>query len=457
MRELLIGRNAVNYASSKTSTSANTAANPKDLALGAVGIYYLGVNGTNAGKTVLLQSANLANLASTTLGAGVPKSDIRYIFAQGTTDGVIMSKAYAPKDFARIYGKEYVAAQKQVSYVGYNGSTGNLTSGTPTAVDEAVIGFSDVFSAVGPEDELKTISATTAIGDSVYTVAGKLAIAINADAVSPENSGAKFVADVVGDGVLSAIAYVGNVTYTAGDTTITVGTSHNVLANNYLRIVQNAQTGVIDVAAATVANSVVYKVVSVTATTIVLDRAFTGITQTLSAANAITTNTQSTTAPASAGVRLYAYDNVYLQFKLSADEIIAYSTITYSVGINPGSGTANQMARLQKDGQIARGFFGTADGDLYAGGKTPISYINGTVYDLYFFDVDQKVDSIVDSKFAVQSYGMVVAFEDAASIAGQNQFEFDAIVMGATGIFGTPAAPISETSEVVAGDATPAS
>lgn len=454
MRELLIGRNAVNYASSKTSATANTAANPKDLALGAIGIYYIDMASPTLGATVLLQSANLATLIT---DAGVAKSDIRYIFAQGTADGVIMTKAYAPKDFSRIYAKEFLTVQKQVSYVGFNGSTGNLTSGTVSAIGEAVIGFADVFSASGPEDELKTTSAVTAVGDVTYVVATKLANAINADAISSENSGAKFIGDAVGDGVLSATTFGGNVTFTNGSASFTALVSSTLAVNDYIRVVLNPQTGVIDNTAATVANSVVFKITAVSGTTYTMDGNWTGITQTIALAVANVAITESTTAPVNAGVRITPYDNSYLQFKLSADQQIAYSPITYSVGLNTGSGTPAQIAKLQKDAQIARGFFNTADGDLYAGGKTPISYINGTAYDLYFFDVEQKVDTVVQSQKAVQNYSIVVAFEDGASIAGQNQFEFDAIVMAAGATFGTPASAIFIAAPGVMGDATPAS
>lgn len=445
MRELLIGRNAVNYASSKTSTTANAAANPQDLALGAVGVYLLGVDGSNAGKTVLVTTANLSTVATL---AGAAKSEIRYIFAQGTADGAILSRAVTAREFKRNYKKEYAVAQKEVSYVGYNGATGTL-AGTPTlAYDEALIGFANRMNQSLPEDEIKSISATILLGDSSYTIASKLAAAINANAISADNAGAAFLGEVVSDGIATAIAFVGSVVYTAGSDTLTVGTSHNVAAGDYYRVVLNPQTGVIDITAATVANSVVYKVLAITATTIQLDRPFTGITQTITQANAITTATKGT-VPANVGLRIAALSNVYLQFALSADGLIKYSPITYAVGINPGSGTLTQMRKLEKDAQIARGGFNTADPYL----PKALSYIAGTIYDLYFFDILLDVDTVVQSAKAVQDYGMIVAFEDAASIAGQNQYDFDTIVADATnGILGSATAPVSESVDPINGD-----
>lgn len=462
MKDLLIGRLAINYAASKTNPAVNSALNPADLALGAIGVYALGVNGANAGKTILVTAALLPDIADDVLGAGIAKADIQYSFAQGTADGYISTKYYKAKEFVREYMKEYQAALNQVTYVGYNGSTGTLLGSVASTFDEATIDFAARFNQFMPEDEIKSISAGLVIGDTTYDIARKLANAINENAVSPDNAGARYAANVVADGFITgAIAFVGNVTFTNGSPVITVGTSHDVVVGNFLKVVLDAQTDLIPIPAVapSLTNSVLFKVVAVTATTITLDRAWAGNTQTLIAADAITSVVKSLVSPTNFGLRLTPYpfqlNNEYLQFQIGLGGVIKGSLITYAQGINPGSGTLNHMQRLQKDAQIANGFWNTVDGYLYAGGKTPISYINGTTYDLYFFDVAPIVDTTVQSQKATHYYNAIVAFEDGVSGAGQNQTVFHSIVAGTDSIFGTALAPLPITVPFETGDALP--
>lgn len=460
MKDLLIGRLAVNYAASKTNPAVNTALNPADLALGAIAVYALGVNGVNAGKTILVTSTNIATIANLT---GVAKADIQYSFAQGTSDGYLSTKYYKAKEFVREYKKEYAAALNQVTYVGYNGVSGTLLGSVASTFDEATIDFAGRFNQFAPEDEIKSISANLSIGDTVYDIARKTADAINASAISPDNAGARYAANVVADGFITgAIAFVGAVTLTNGSPVITVGTSHDVVVGNYIKLTSDAQTDLVPIPAVapSLTNSVLFKVIAVTATTITLDRAYPGVTQTLAQADAITSIVKSLVAPTNYGLRITPYpfllNNEYLQFQLGLGGVIKGSLITYAQGINPGSGTLNHMQRLQKDAQIANGFWNTVDGYLYAGGKVPISYINALNYDLYFFDVAPIVDTTVQSQKAVHYYNAVVAFEDGAAIAGQNQFEFDIIVTDATnGIFGSATTPLAITVPFETGDASP--
>ena len=429
MKEVFINQ-AVKYAASKTSATANTALTPDLLAVGASGIYTI----DTAGKPSLVTASNVSSIVSTT---GVTKDDVPYVFAQGTATGVYVSKSVKPKYLKRLFKVTYADVTKQVSYVGWNTVSGSL--GYPaTIVDftETVIGYQVNNRKSSPIETYGTTSATLRSTYNLYDAASATVTALIGDGF--------FDANVVSDGVSTAIVattdFTGTLTFTNGSAGVVVGTSFGgtlLVAGNYLRVTQNAQTGVITVAAATATNSVLYKIVSVVGTTLTLDRPFYGVTTTLSQANAATIIKVGTTTPTNVGIRLVSTDaKEYQQFTLNVGGVINSATITYSVGMNPGSGTPAQMQTLESGFFSASGFWNTADPFL----RSPATQLQAVGYDLYFMDFYLPYAGKIDDAKELENYEINVAFPDGSYTTGDNEADFETIVNAAFGVSGTPVA-----------------
>jgi hypothetical protein len=203
--QILIGKN-VNYAASKASTTADTATSPELLKDGAIGFY------TETGT--LIPAA----------GTGMSTAT-RFFIAQGTSTGCIVTPILDKRSTLKTkYNKDYTAPVRQVSYVGYNGSTGSLATPSIANDDEALIKI--IETTVGRQVFPK--QTYTAILDASQTdvdIAAELAYEINNVAFATQTSDF-VVAEVVSDGTLSNYAITGTtptVTFTNGSRVVTLG------------------------------------------------------------------------------------------------------------------------------------------------------------------------------------------------------------------------------------------
>jgi hypothetical protein len=386
--QILIGKN-VNYAASKASTTADTATSPELLKDGAIGFY------TETGT--LIPAA----------GTGMSTAT-RFFIAQGTSTGCIVTPILDKRSTLKTkYNKDYTAPVRQVSYVGYNGSTGSLATPSIANDDEALIKI--IETTVGRQVFPK--QTYTAILDASQTdvdIAAELAYEINNVAFATQTSDF-VVAEVVSDGTLSNYA----ITVTNGSRVVTLGGTTptiDVAVGDYIKF--NAS------ATPTNANGVVYKVTAISAgVSFTLDRAFEGTTQTLTEAEGEGTRLKKVASITEAGVRLTsASDGKH--FRLAVGGSIEDATITYTTPFNPGSGTYAQVSQLEKD------FTGASRGSWnkvgpYATYGTPTLYADSTAtYDMYnITTINQNKDkSGMDGSIGVPIYVIIANHASATTV-----------------------------------------
>lgn len=393
MKQILIGKN-VNYAASKASTTADTATSPELLKDGAIGFY------TETGT--LIPAA----------GTGMSTAT-KFFIAQGTATGCITTPILDKRSTLKTkYNKDYTAPVKQVSAVGFNGTSGDLQTGTIAKNDEAYIKI--IETTVGRQVFPKqTYNAILAASASDYDVAAGLASVINSTNFSGSNS--EFVlAEVLTASTLTNIALGTGTTVVAvnGSNVLTIsgGTpTHTVVQGDYLKFHPSAQV--------TDANGAAYKVTAVTATTITLDRPYEGASQTFTEAEGEGTRIKIANSPTAAGVRLTATTNG-THFRLAVGGVIEDATITYSTPFNPGSGTPTQVAQLEKD------FLGFSRGSWnrvgpYAAFGAPTLYTDSTAtYDLYnITTINQYSDkSGMNAKIGEELYVVIANHASATTV-----------------------------------------
>src|SRR6185312_16138753 len=378
MKEFLISKATV-YAGSKAApTTVSSATTPDLLADGAVGIYYRDLS-TGTGKLVLLTAAVTGNISETDI-----------IFAQGTASGCVVCKTVKAKNAISVYAAEYAATIKQVSFLGFNGVAGSLNLNLATLVDYTDAGV-EIISRLGkpnPEDDYTSSSATLMAVDTAYTAAGKVSAAINND-----KKAFSYVIANLQVGAVTATAASG-ATFLKGSASVT-GITAGLTTGNYLTLTVDPQTGLI-VAIAT-ANSIsqLYKL-TVSGSTVTLDRPFEGASQTVSATAFNAATTSSGTAPTSVGLAIVGAVSQYQQFSALGEGAFLNATRTQpsdgapAVGMFPGAGTVDQVQALEATYFQNAGFWDTADKYI----RGPVSQVDTTkIYDVYFMKIANVFNS----------------------------------------------------------------
>ncbi len=187
--QVVIAKSGVNYAASKTSATAETATNPIDLADGAIGLFY-------RDPTTLLwklvdtsnpSAKTITNIANLYIVRGVPI---------GKTPITVKVEGLGIEYY---FGKAYSDSIKQVSHIGYDGTSG--TGIIATALKEYYIGLALQFKTKPPYIPKNTVGIKSlASGNTQYSVSRQLADAINnTPADTPFNTGFPMLAEVVGN------------------------------------------------------------------------------------------------------------------------------------------------------------------------------------------------------------------------------------------------------------------
>jgi hypothetical protein len=394
MKQILIGKN-VNYAASKASATADTATSPELLRDGAIGFY---LESTNA----LIPAA----------GTGLSTAK-KFFIAQGTATGCIVTPILDKRStFKQVFNEDYTAPVRQVSYVGYNGSSGSLTTPTIVENDEAYIKIIETTGGrqVFPKQTYNAILAASALD---YDVAAGLAYEINNVAFATSTTDF-VVAEVMSDGTLGNLALGAATTLVAvnGSRTLTLtggAATHDAAVGDYLKFHPSAQV--------TNVNGALYKVTAITTTTITLDRAYEGASQTFTEAEGEGTRVKRVTAITEAGVRITSSQDGK-HFRLAVGGVIEDATISYTTPFNPGSGTFAQVAQLEKD------FLGFSRGSWnrvgpYAAYGTPTLYADSTAtYDMYNIQVTNmyKDKSGMDASIGEDLYVIIANHSSATTV-----------------------------------------
>ena len=392
----------VNYAASKSSATQETATDPSLLADGAIGVYCLGV--AAEGKLALVTAANDSNVG-----------DLPCIIAVGRPadkGGAIVSPPFVASNVSRFVGVEYAAPVKQKSYIGYNGTSGDLN--TPAAIannDEALVKVTNVTDG---RQQFDKKNYTGALGESAtdYQVAAAVAKAVYA-----QNSDANSIvtAKVVSNGSITEATE--DVTVTSGSKTVTFAGNQTVATDAYYVI-----------------NGDVYLVATgVTAgTTMTLDRPYQGDTETIDVsattdlAGVIATNT-------AWGIEFTTKENGQI-FQLARDGVLEDATITYgysdvagnAVNPTPGSGTYAQVLALEKEaesyqkGYTNKVWFPRTPENLAVAAET---------YDLYHMNaVITGQGKDVRNKVKQEPIDISVAFPDDNNTANEGAATFEVVM-----------------------------
>lgn len=314
MKHILIGKN-VNYAASKASTTADTATSPELLRDGAIGFY--------------LEDGTLIPAAGTGMSTAT-----KFFVAQGTATGCLVSATMDKRSNLKSkVTQDYTAPVKQVTYIGYNTSSGDLATPTIAENDEATI---KIINTTGGRQVFpkQTYNAVLAASATDYDVAFALVDAIN---TTPFATGTSdfVIANVVSNGTHAE--FDNNVTVTNNSATVTFATDStygagatNLVAGDFIQL-----------------NGNLYEVLSAeSATSVTIDRPYTGTTETIVVASTTNTATRVTSITAYGVKIVSANDGEH--FRVAVGGVIEDATITYSTPFNPGSGTYAQVLELEK-------------------------------------------------------------------------------------------------------------
>lgn len=144
MKKILIGSGDQNYAPSIASATAETGLTPDILAAGAVAVY--GLVNTDSLTSGNNNQSCLVIKAAGTGGAGKIETD-RFLAGGGELIQLVQGAAtFQPKidyiqvkNIKRLWKQAYVAAVKEVSFIGYNGTSGSLNLPTIVANSDATV------------------------------------------------------------------------------------------------------------------------------------------------------------------------------------------------------------------------------------------------------------------------------------------------------------------------------
>lgn len=293
-----------------------------------------------AGDLVLVK-ADMTVVATNAAAQALSKTDPVYI-AMGTGDGLsIMSSPIYPKGVTSFKGKIYVAPAEQISYLGYNTSTGTISVDNSTEYLLNIL-IKDEMRVMPHRQTAKKYHYVT---DSTATVVELITGILKQTSKDVSNTLVKV--EMVTDGTFGVLGGASTLAVTRGSkTAIASSGSHGLVAGSLVRI------------GGTTAAFPVYEVDSVATTTITLKYAYQGTSATVANANvgAITT-------PSNYGIKLTGiaipFNNIDKYQKVSFEaglapiggSISSGATYTLSTKMTYGSGFYQQIRDMEYDAQ----------------------------------------------------------------------------------------------------------
>lgn len=362
---------------------ANLAVTPDLLSDGSVGVYV--IDDTN--KLVL----------ST---AGTETGVTEYVIAMGTAvGGPIVSPPIKIADTAAGFPKGIApgVSTVQSSFVGYNGTSGDLN--TPTIADGDWAEVKLVRTTYGINQQLDKdsfeVSNLTA-GASDYDVAVGIV-----DSVAERDPNLTFIESRAKvNSSTAGTAYSQNVTFTEGSTAVVIAsTGHVTTVGDYLRYDGDTYlvTAVADV------------------NNITIDRPYTGATETATAANVLDLGTD----PGSIGIEFIA-ESPEVTFSVAVSGVLEDATVSTPT---PSFVAGGSYLAVKKEEDLARAFLGYHD---QIDRRRPAPQTNaalGATYDIYRVKALNKRAAAheMDATFETEVRA-AVCFQDGGS-NGQATFE----------------------------------
>lgn len=338
--------------------------------------------------------------------AGMTYADTKFIQlvqrSGATTNPLLWSARINGGRVEQFKGKSYEAPQEQITFIGYNGSSGSIDA-TGTDTFKLRIAFKhnkDIYSQHTQQRYFEYVPVTGATGQDI---AASFAVQLGSDTDLTEVKTERICND-------AGTAEGDTATVTNGSTTVTLtGTAAGVVAGAYVRF-------------GTAVTDPVYKVASETntGTNIVLDQPYQG---TSASGVTIETITEALADAASFGLKftgkaLTFTVGKFKYTKVSFDLAIANfgaTTITKTQSSKVGSGTYEQVAEYE---WFAQGFNKAADRVGDSAPTIRADATSGSTYDiisLVYSDASEAYNTISGAKASYQE--LHIALVDGAAQA----------------------------------------
>lgn len=272
-----------------TNIAYTSASSPASVAAGEIGVFSLAADGTYTLITGAISAA---------------QGLLPIVIAQGSATGNVKSFVINPKAKRAYLDTAYVAPVPNVWNVGYDGTSYDLNNGVAGTYSVSVKNITNgnpPFPSVNASVYCPTVASATSIfiaSEAVNQINAQTALRTNA--VLPENN---FVfANVLSAAVTAAPTSTPTATVTNGSPTVTLSaTSVDIVAGAWIKI-----------GAAVTTTYPVYKVKSVSSTTVTLEAPYLNAQQALGTSTAgLTTGfaTNATIVAAAAGIRFVEFGN----------------------------------------------------------------------------------------------------------------------------------------------------
>ena len=361
----------------------------------------------------------------------------KYVFAWRDADGSLHKSPLF--DGGDVFNETFLAdfaRTEQITYLGYNGTSGSMDDSDSTYFGLKVI-LKHTAGTLNNSPLIRTIPFKTASSSSQEDLA--LGLTLAGDKAFRRG---RMNRDVIFDAVCNvavtaANCFDNNATITNGAKTFTVGTNlqYNTAAGtlavgDYVRLGGTAKT-----AAATSLTSAVYKVTAIDTLTVTVDRPINVASGTYTAAGDMAeVITSATGLAADWGVRMDgntpdegdfvgATDSVFqVMFDVASDDFNT-AEVTYSTAPVLGSGLEDQIRYLQSYAQFQ-------DKDRIVSAYPPNVRIDeavaGETYDIYSFEChESNYASATTGHNPISKWRMIIALDDDLSTDNTN---FDAVL-----------------------------
>lgn len=287
---------------------------------------------------------DLAGNVLTTTAATYTKDKVKIVIRKGDT--LISSPPIAYKNVKKYLVKAYAANAQQVTYIGYNGTTGNLEAGVLVPATDYIVRLRKRTIRGGMSDTYFDNKSVEWYNNIATVYQNTLADGLVANMIANFNADHQIDNFVIFERVCSSAATVlgggRSIVVTNGSKTATIsGAGHNVVVGDYLRLGGTAVT------------TPVYRVDAVSSQVITFDVPYQGVSGTIANANALELNTPGT--PSNWGIKITGNTHTFEpdiwrhdEFKFDVTLTNFNSTIvTTTVEPYLGSGTYAQVAEME--------------------------------------------------------------------------------------------------------------
>lgn len=343
------------------------------------------------------------NGSALTPGQTIADSEwIQIVQGRGTANPAVFSNKIFGANVTSFTGRSYVAPAEQITYIGYNGTSGNIEALSDNKYILHLIfkhdtaNWSEQSNTIHNEYDSDASATSSEVAQAFVRKFNTNYPALNSD----------IIVERVNDGTFTVLGGSSTLDVTNGSPTATASSaSHGLVAGDVIRIGGTATT------------IPVYIVSAVSGVTITLDTNYTGTTATVANANVGELSSIANWGLKITGKALTFSTGLFKYLKVAFDTTIknfGTTTITESQAANRGSGTYEEVAEIE---YFARGFDGwlSTRNSIPAVAQPTTDATSGAVYDFISIAAfnSQDFSTITGSKPA--PFNVFIAMVDGAA------------------------------------------